>query len=151
MKAALGAARRGLWTLRLFAKQIFRKTRLADHRFEGSGPDFVGGIVAGDRYKPSLTARHALVLTVAALLPVKMKFMRLKDRYEFSECAFQAGHVTGNSIGPEASRLALREIVARNNRHPQINLTENGASRDSNRERAGSGSASADSTYISIA
>jgi hypothetical protein len=44
--------------------------------------------MVGDRHNPSLTASNALILAVAALLSVKIEFMRLKDRYEFSESAF---------------------------------------------------------------
>jgi hypothetical protein len=88
---------------------------------------------------------------MASFLPMAVKFMRLKDRYELSEGAFQAGHAMGNSIGVEKFRFDLPEIVATNNLHAHVNRTENGASRDSNWERIGSGSARAASTYMSIA
>jgi hypothetical protein len=133
------------------SKQRFRQAGLSDHRRQGLRTNVVADVMECNRHHTHLSIYDAAILPVARrLMPVFAEPMRLNDCDELSKGALQARQDTGN---PTVALVEARpgNMAATRKRRPHVKRTENGARRRRSCERAGSGSANAQSTYPATA
>jgi len=111
----------------LLSEQRVRQSGLPDHGFQGSGGDVRTKVMRSHGYKAHLPANETLEAAMATLGDVLLSVPQ-QDRNEFTKCAVQAWHVTGNPTVESPSRF-LPVTVPTRKRSAHFNRIKSGARR----------------------